>query len=269
MSNPTGRLADRIIVLTGAAAGIGLATVRRFVAEGARVVAVDVSAQVCDAYADLGDRVVPVMADVSTWDGNLTAIETALDHWSRLDVFVGNAGITDAARPLQDIDGPDLGQAFQELFSVNVLALLLGARAALPHLVETGGSMVFTGSYAGEHAAGGGALYTASKHAVLGLVRQLAYEFAPDVRVNGVAPGVAPTRLRGLSALGQGSTDSVLEGTEKILPLQQVPDVEDYAGVFTLLASDEARAMTGTMVSVDSGLGVRGLARPGGRVSLG
>ena len=109
-------------------------------------------------------------------------------------------------------------------------------------------------------------LYTASKHAVLGLVRQLAYELAPDMRVNGITPGVAPTRLRGLSALGQSATDSVLDGTERILPLQAVPRLDDFDGIFTMLASDEARAMTGSMVSVDSGLSVRGLARPGGRV---
>ena len=159
-------------------------------------------------------------------------------------------------------DGASLGSAFHELFSVNVLALMLGARAALPHLIASNGSIIFTGSFASTNAAGGGALYTASKHAVLGLVRGLAYEFAPDVRVNGIAPGVAPTRLRGLSALGQSATDSVLDGTERILPLQAVPRLDDFDGIFTMLASDEARAMTGSMVSVDSVVR-RGPARPG------
>lgn len=266
MTTSTGRLDGKVVVFTGAGGGIGLSAVRRFVAEGARVVAVDISDRVAEATADLGEAVIPVVADVSTWEGNCAAVNVAVEAWGRLDVFVGNAGITDAARPLEDIPGEDLSRAFHELFDVNVLALLLGARAALPALVESGGSIILTGSFAGSHAAGGGALYTASKHAVLGLVRQLAYELAPDVRVNGVAPGVAPTRLKGLSALGQEATDSVLDGTAAILPLQRVPELSDFDGAFVMLASDDAAIMTGAMVAVDSGLSVRGLNRPGGRV---
>ncbi len=262
----TGRLEGKVVVLTGAGGGIGLSAARRFVAEGAKVVAVDISDRVAEATAGLGDAVVPLVADVSTWEGNRDAVATAVDRWGRLDTFIGNAGITDAARPLEDIPGEALAQAFHELFDVNVLALMLGARAALDELVRTNGSVILTASFASFNAAGGGALYTASKHAVLGLVRQLAYELAPDVRVNGVAPGVAPTRLTGLSALGQGATDSVLDGTARILPLQRVPELSDFDGAFVLLASDEAAIMTGSVITADSGLSVRGLARPGGRV---
>lgn len=261
-----GRLADKVVVFTGAGGGIGLSATRRYVAEGARVVAVDISERVVEATADLGDAVIPLVTDITTWEGNRTAVEQALDRWGRLDTFVGNAGVTDAARPLEDIPGEDLTAAFHELFNVNVLALLLGARSALPSLIDTSGSIILTGSFAGLHAAGGGVLYTASKHAVLGVTRQLAYEFAPEVRVNGIAPGVAPTRLTGLSSLGQSATDSVLEGTANILPLQQVPAVTDYDGAFVMLASEDASIMTGSVITVDSGLSVRGLARPGGRV---
>lgn len=266
MSTAGGRLEGKVVVFTGAGGGIGLSAVRRFVTEGARVVAVDLSPKVVEATADLGDAVIPCVADVSTWEGNVSAVAAALDAWGRLDVFVGNAGITDAARPLEEIPGEDLSGAFLELFGVNVLALLLGVRAALPELIRSAGAVVLTGSFASSHAAGGGALYTASKHAVLGIVRQLAYELAPDVRVNGIAPGVAPTRLRGLSALGQDATDSVLDGTAAILPLQRVPELTDFDGTFVMLASDDAAIMTGAMVTVDSGLSVRGLSRPGGRV---
>lgn len=268
MSTPTGRLDGKVVVFTGAGGGIGLSAVRRFVAEGARVIAVDISDRVAEVMADLGDAVIPVVADASTWEGNRAAVDAAIEAWGRLDLFVGNAGITDAARPLEDIPGEDLTRAFHELFDVNVLALMLGVRAALPELIRSGGSIILTGSFASSHAAGGGALYTASKHAVLGLVRQLAYELAPDVRVNGIAPGVAPTRLKGLSSLGQESTDSVLDGTAAILPLQRVPELSDFDGAFVMLASEDAAIMTGAMVSVDSGLSVRGLNRPGGRVGV-
>lgn len=266
MTANAGRLAGQVAVFTGAGGGIGLSATQRYVTEGARVVAVDISERVIDATADLGDAVIPLVADITTWEGNLAAVEQALDRWGRLDTFVGNAGITDAARPLEDIPGEDLTAAFHELFDVNVLALLLGARAALPALTATSGSIILTSSFAGSHAAGGGALYTASKHAVMGIVRQLAYEFAPDVRVNAIAPGVAPTRLNGLSTLGQAATDSVLDGTASILPLQQVPTVSDYDGAFVMLASEDAAIMTGSVITADSGLSVRGLSKPGGRV---
>lgn len=262
-----GALEGKVVVLTGAGAGIGAAVVRRFVKEGALVVGVDRSPAVNALADELGAAMVPVVADVSTWAGNRAAVSAARTRWGRIDVFVGNAGITDGARALADIPGADVPSAFHELFGVNVLAPMLGVRAALDDLVASQGCVILTASFASFHAAGGGTLYTASKHAVLGLVRQLAYELAPDVRVNGVAPGVAPTRLKGLKSLGQAETDSVLEGTRNVLPLQKVPAVEEYTGIFTLLASaEQSGLMTGAVITADSGLSIRGLNKPGGRV---
>lgn len=261
-----GVLDGKVVVLTGAGAGIGRAVVRRYVAEGARVVAVDISPRVEELGQELGDAVVPLTGDVSTWETNQAAAVAARDTWGRIDVFVGNAGIFDGMVPLEDIPGEQLPSAFHELLGVNVLGPLLGVRACTDELIANRGAVVITGSFAGTNTAGGGVLYTASKHALHGAVKQLAYELAPTVRVNGVAPGVAPTQLKGVAALGQTAGDAVLDGTREVLPLQEVPDVEAYAGVFTLLASEESAAMTGTMVTVDSGLGIRGIAKPGGRV---
>lgn len=261
-----GKLDGKVVVFTGAGNGIGRAIVARYVAEGARVVAVDISSSVDGLAEELGPSVIPVVADVSTWDGNVAAAHAAREAWGRIDVFVGNAGVYDAAVPLEEIPGESLAKAFGELFAVDLLGPMLGIRAVLEDLIASRGAVILTGSFATSNASGGGVLYTAAKHGTLGLIRQLAYELAPDVRVNGVAPGVAPTRLRGLNALGQQAADSVLDGTREALPLQEVPDVDAYSGIYTLLASDEAGAMTGSMVSADSGLSVRGIARPGGRV---
>jgi NAD(P)-dependent dehydrogenase (short-subunit alcohol dehydrogenase family) len=233
-----GALEGKSVVLTGAGSGIGRAVVERYVAEGARVVAVDIDEEGLGSLAaECGGRVVPLVADVRSWDGNVQAVQTAVREFGGLDVRVVNAGITDGARPLLDIDGGDVTGAFQELFAVNVLAGLLAVRAAADELIRSRGAVIVTGSYASFHASGGGVLYTASKHALLGVVRQLAYELAPDVRVNGVAPGIAPTRLRGIDALGQERSDSVMEGTASVLPLQEVPSTEAYGGLYTLLAN--------------------------------
>ncbi|WP_138999296.1 SDR family NAD(P)-dependent oxidoreductase [Rhodococcus zopfii] len=262
-----GALDGQVVVFTGAGAGIGRSVVARYVSEGAAVVAVDISDRVTELVDELGSAVVPVVADVATWEGNETAARIALERWGRIDVFVGNAGITDGARPLEEIPGQSLPAAFGELFGVNVLAPLLGVRACLDALIASRGGVILTGSFASTNAAGGGSLYTSSKHAVHGLIRQLAYELAPDVRVNGVAPGVAPTRLRGTGALGQDSADSVLDGTDKALPLQAIAPIDAYDGIFTMLASrHDSAAMTGTLVAADSGLAIRGIARPGGRI---
>ena len=103
-----------------------------------------------------------------------------------------------------------LERAFDELFALNVKACLLGAKAAAPALTESRGSLLMTASMSSTHAGVGGVVYTASKHAVVGLVRQLAYELAPAVRVNGVAPGFMATDIRGPQALGAGEPDAVL-----------------------------------------------------------
>jgi cis-2,3-dihydrobiphenyl-2,3-diol dehydrogenase len=125
---------------------------------------------------------------------------------------------------------------------------------------------VFTVSNAGFDPAGGGPLYTASKHAVVGLIRQLAYELAPAVRVNGVAPGPIETDLRGAEALGQAdrSISSLNLSAVAVagLPLARVPAPADYAGGFVFLASRrDSRPATGGVVSLDTGIAVRGIGR--------
>ena len=109
---------------------------------------------------------------------------------------------------LVDIPNERLNDAFDEQFAVNVKGPFFGAKATIPHLMESEGCMVFTASGAGFQSAGGGSLYTATKHAVVGLIRQLAVELAPQIRVNGVAPGGTMTDLRGLESLGQHQESS-------------------------------------------------------------
>jgi NAD(P)-dependent dehydrogenase (short-subunit alcohol dehydrogenase family) len=118
--------------------------------------------------------------------------------------------------------------------------------------------MIFTASVAGMNSGGGGVIYTASKHAVIGLIRQLATEVGPEIRVNGVAPGGTRTDLKGLAVLGQDDRSHFAEsGWEERMrasnPLHMVLEPDDLAGAYVFLASPSARGITGSIVTVDAG----------------
>ena len=268
-----GMLDGQVALVTGGGSGIGRAVVGRFVEEGARVAVMErVAIRADEVRGQFGDVVIGIAGDVTRLDDNRRAVAETVRAFGRLDVFVGNAGVFDVWTKLADFaeDEDRLGQAFDELFAVNVKGCLFGARAALPELRKTQGSMIFTASVAGLNSGGGGTIYTASKHAVVGLIRALAVELAPEIRVNGVAPGGTMTDLRGLQSLGNddrsqfaqpGVEDRVRAGNPMQLALQ--PD--DLAGAYAFLASRrDANGITGTILTVDAGGLLRmPRARPG------
>ena len=258
-------------LITGAGSGLGRALVDRFVAEGARVVAMDRAEDRLDEVAAVhGEAVTGVVGDVTQVADNERAVARALDSFGRLDTFIGNAGMFDYGAGVIDTEAEALAKAFDELFAVNVKGYLLGVKAAVPALMESRGSVLLTASMSSTHAGIGGVVYTASKHAVVGLVRQLAFELAPGVRVNGVAPGFMRTDIRGPKSLGLDErTPSSIEGLEEfassVVPLGFLPSPEDYTGHYVQLASRRnASATTGLVVSSDGGLDVRGLGPPPG-----
>jgi NAD(P)-dependent dehydrogenase (short-subunit alcohol dehydrogenase family) len=255
-------------VITGGRRGIGRAIVRALVDEGALVCVMDLEPDDATGDSPCSDAdVLWVRGDVTIFEDNLRAVETAVAEFGHIDVFIANAAVGDANTPLSAIPEQKLSDAFDEIFAVNVKGYLLGVKAALPHLVATRGSIILTGSFSSFHPSGGGVLYVASKHAVAGLVCELAYELAPSVRVNGVAPGVAATRMAGLRTLGHGRAPSVIDGVEQVIPVGFIPDPMDHAWPYVLLASRErARAITGTFVTTDGGFGIRGLLRAAGRI---
>jgi NAD(P)-dependent dehydrogenase (short-subunit alcohol dehydrogenase family) len=259
-----GWLDGQVALVTGGGSGIGRAVVARFVEEGARVGVIErVAARAEELRAEFGDHVVGISGDVARFADNRQGVAETVRAFGRLDVFVGNAGIFDVYASLADLDPDRLAQAYDELFAVNVKGCLFGAKAALPELRKTGGSIIFTASVAGLNSGGGGALYTASKHAVVGLIRQLAVELAPEVRVNGVAPGGTMTDLRGLAALQHDDRSQFTEpGMEERLragnPLGIALLPEDLAGAYAFLASGRnARGITGTILTVDAGAMLR------------
>lgn len=260
------RLKDTVVLITGGAAGLGLALVRRFLLEGAQVAVLDRSVQRIEEGAKSFDarRTLWVAGDVTDYQANVHAVQETLKKFGRLDVFIGNAALWDYGRSLLGLTPDVIGEAFDELFAVNVKGYLFGARAAAQALIESRGAMIFTLSNAALYPGGGGPLYTASKHAGVGLVKQLAYELAPAVRVNAVAPAGMATELTGPPSLGLDR--SVMKDNwdgnafAARVPLGFVPSPDDYAAPYVMLASrQESNTMTGTIIPCELGLGVRGI----------
>ena len=256
-------LTSQVALVTGAGSGLGHAIVRRFLEEGARVGVLEISPAKAHALAEeFGEDVVVTAGDASVYQDNQSAVQKTVAGFGSLDCFIANAGLWDFAAGLDDLPTDAISTAFDQLFSVNVKAGLLGAKAAYPHLRMSQGSMIFTLSNAAFYPGGGGPLYTASKHALVGVVRQLAYELAPDVRVNGVAPAGMGTDLRGPSALGQSNTAYGPRDADREMklwsPLKLAPRPEDYTGHYVLLASRrDAAVVTGAIHVCDTGGAVR------------
>jgi 2,3-dihydroxy-2,3-dihydrophenylpropionate dehydrogenase len=272
----TGWLEGYVALVTGGGSGIGRAVAHRFVAEGASVVIFGRDADVLGkAVADSPDpaRTHAVAGDVRDSARLHEAVAETVERFGKLDTLVANAGVWDFQRQLTRLSAAELEATFDELFAVNVKGYLLAAEAAWRELVKTRGSIVMTLSNASFYVNGGGPVYTASKHACLGLMRELAYELAPKVRVNGVACGGMNTDLRGPAALDMAgrSIGAAFARKGPDAPPPPIPlhdsstDPADFTGSYVLLASrEQSGPITGQTISVDGGIGVRGFATAAG-----
>ncbi|MET8977082.1 SDR family NAD(P)-dependent oxidoreductase [Streptomyces sp. NPDC004539] len=278
-----GWLDSDVALITGGGSGIGRAVALRFLDEGARVAVFGRGAEqlkeVVEEAGDLGERLLTITGDVREPDDLHRAVRATVERFGRLDVLVPNAGIWDYHRSLTRLDGKQLAEAFDELFAVNVKGYALAVEAAWRELVASGGNIVMTLSNASFHTDGGGALYTASKHACLGLLRQFAYELAPRVRVNGVAVGGMRTKLRGPESLGlQGRTLADSFARNEASGIEQQPliplydssvEPEDFTGPYVLLASRvNSSTVTGAVIPADGGIAVRGFRSAAGGAGL-
>jgi NAD(P)-dependent dehydrogenase (short-subunit alcohol dehydrogenase family) len=254
-----GQLDGKVALITGAGSGLGRAMLDLFIAEGARVGVLERSIERAQQVEqDYGPAVAVTAGDVTSLDDNEAAVQRTLQAFGRLDVFVGNAGIFDARLSLEELPKDKISAAFDELFGVDVKGYILGAKACLTELRKSRGSIIFTSSISGLHAGYGGTLYIAAKHAVVGLTKQLAYELAPDIRVNTVAPGYMATQLGGLASLGQLPSKPAGQGPMSGGPLRTSPKLSEFAALYLLLASDNGRTMNGAVLLADSGSAIRG-----------
>jgi 2,3-dihydroxy-2,3-dihydrophenylpropionate dehydrogenase len=272
----TGWLDGYVALVTGGGSGIGRAVADRFVTEGASVTVlgrdIDRLTEVVKSSPD-PSRMHAVEADVRNSEQLHQAVDETVKRFGKLDTLVPNAGIWDYQRQLTRLSADELEATYDEVFSINVKGYFLAAEASWRELVKTRGSIVMTLSNASFYVNGGGPVYTASKHACLGLMKELAYELAPKVRVNGVACGGMNTDLRGPEALSMKERSLAASFAKKRpdtppppLPLHDSStDPRDFTGCYVLLASrEQSGPITGQAISVDGGIGVRGFAAAAG-----
>lgn len=249
-------LSGKIALVTGGRGGIGRAICARFAAEGAEVIAADLSERGSLSGAALPDNRF-VKLDVSREEDARTAMESVEDAFGRLDVLVNAAGIEIE----ETIENTSL-EAWNRIFAVNVTGTFLTSKHALPLLRKgTGASIVNFGSYDGFIADPGLAAYCATKGAVHALTRAMACDHGPEgIRVNAVCPGYVDTPMLQSFFEGEGSgahggrINSLQDAVRAIHPSRRYGTPEDVASLVTWLASDEARYANGQLWILDGGL---------------
>lgn len=245
---------ERCVAITGAASGIGLAAVERFLRGGWRVVAADYNATAGARLAErlgadpaVGARLHVVKADVSVEADVAAMVDVALLHGGRLDCLINNAGIGGAFGPITELDVADWDATFAVLVRGVFLGIKHGARAMKAG--GRGGSIVNTGSIAGISGGSGPQAYSAAKGAVLNLTRAAALELAPQrIRVNSVSPGVIATPL---AESGGRDVRAAMAGLQ---PWPDAGEPDHIARVMEFLAGDGAEFVTGENIVVDGGL---------------
>jgi len=237
------RFAGKAVVVTGAARGIGEGIASRFAAEGARVLLVDVDAEVVATAARLGQEA--MVRDVAERDAGQALAERALAAFGRIDILVNNAGIG-GARRLEDSDD----RLIDRFLDINLAAVLRVTRAVLPHLPRPGGRIINISSVFGLTGYPGTTAYAVAKAGVAQFTRQLGGELAPEgIRVNAVAPGLIATPMTVKHLENPLYVRLMAEGT----PLERMGEPADIAGPVAFLASDDADFITGVVLPVDGG----------------
>jgi meso-butanediol dehydrogenase/(S,S)-butanediol dehydrogenase/diacetyl reductase len=246
------RFADKVVFVTGGVSGIGAAVSSRFLDEGATVLAADVSQKNIDAFTaqlpeEQAGRLHALVLDVSDSEAVGAAIDSVVSEHGHLDVLVANAGIGSYGTVTETDDA-----TWRKVLSVDMDGVFNTARAALPHLIASKGSIVSTASISGLGGDPRMAVYNAAKGAVINLTRSMAVDYGHQgVRVNAVAPG--PVGTPALLPLLESKPEA-RDGYASSIPLGRVAEPREIAAVVAFLASDDASYISGVTLPVDGGL---------------
>ena len=251
-------LAGRAVVITGGAAGIGLATARRFASEGARVAIWDVTEEAGRKAAHdltrLGGETDFFHVDVTDAQAVDRGFEEVVARFGSLSVLVNNAGILRDAQLVKWKDGAVAARMeereFDAVISVNLKGVFLCTRAAVPHMIRSGGGAILNASsVVGLYGNFGQTNYVASKAGVIGMTRTWSRELGRyGIRVNAVAPGFIATEMV------QSMPEQVIASMVQRTPLGRMGTPEDVANAYAWLASDEAAFVSGAVLCVDGGI---------------
>jgi NAD(P)-dependent dehydrogenase (short-subunit alcohol dehydrogenase family) len=239
-------LNGKVAVITGAARGIGRATMEVFLAEGARVVATDLDAS---TLAEVAGDALTVVGDVSVEDDARAMIEAAVSAYGRIDVLVANAGVI----PLSTIDQTSAAD-WDHVMAVDGRGMFLTCKYAIEHMARQGsGSIVLLSSISGQRGQVGQAAYGPAKYVATGLTHHLAVEWAArGIRVNAVAPGTIRTDAV-VSLLETPEGQAYVEEIEGRHPIGRLGEPREVAEAIAFLASDAASFITGAVLPVDGG----------------
>lgn len=245
----------RVVIVTGAAAGIGKATAKRFAREGARIAAWDVRSEDPEALcAEIGGETVFQQVDVTDAAAVEAAVASVIDRWGRIDVLINNAGILRDGQLVKWKDGRKVSEMserdFDAVISVNLKGVFLCTRAVAPHMITAGGGVILNASsVVGLYGNFGQTNYAATKAGVISMTKTWARELGRyKIRVNAVAPGFIATEMV------RAMPEKVLNGMVERTPIGRMGEPEDVAEAYAWLASDAASFVHGTVLSVDGGL---------------
>jgi NAD(P)-dependent dehydrogenase (short-subunit alcohol dehydrogenase family) len=243
------KLTNKTALITGGNSGIGFATARLFVAEGAHVAITGRNQKTLRAAAaELGDSAVTIQADVTDVDAIERAVAAAVEKLGKLDIVFANAGIG-GATPI----GQTSQSAFDDIIQTNLTAVFFTVQAAATHLNE-GASIILNGSVHAVMGVPGYSAYAATKAGVRAMTRNLASEFAPrGIRVNQVTPGAARTPIWSASAPTDEAMVALEQRIVRTIPLGRFGEADEVAKAVLYLASDDASNVTGTEIVVDGG----------------
>ncbi|KAA3654451.1 MAG: SDR family NAD(P)-dependent oxidoreductase [Chloroflexi bacterium] len=254
------RFVDQVVMITGAANGIGEACAYRFAEEGARIACLDLAEEANEVTAvacrELGVEAVALRCDVTDEVSVKTAVATVMEKWGRIDVLVASAGIY-TGTPLAEVPL----QQWQRTIDINLTGAFLTNQAIVPILMAQGsGSIINLSSMAGKTSWVASAEYSASKSGVIGLTRSVAMELAPyGATANAVCPGNTLTDMvRGVAgkvgALDGISGEEWLQMRANDCPMKRLAEPWEMAGVISFLASKDSRYLTGQAIEVDGGM---------------
>ena len=240
-------LKDKVVIVTGSAAGIGLATARRFAQEGCRVASWDVTVGEAQA-GGIFQRV-----DVTSTASVEAAVEAVVARWGTVDVLINNAGVLRDAQLVKIKEGAVAGimsdEQFDAVIAVNLKGVFACTRAVAPRMIQGGGGVILNASsLVGLYGNFGQTNYVATKAGVIGMTKVWARELGKhQIRVNAVAPGFIATEMV------RQMPEKVLQGILGHTPLGRMGQPDDIASAYVWLASDQASFITGTVLSVDGG----------------